>query len=108
MRIGQHGGKLFLLQSEQYRKYEKDSLFQLRQHRPEQPISTPVNVCCTYYMPTRRRVDLLNLLAATSDILVKAGVLEDDNCKIMVSTDGSRVKYDRESPRVDITISDFL
>ena len=57
-------------------------------------------------MPTRHRVDLTNLLNATNDILVKAGVLEDDNCKIVVSHDGSRVFYDKENPRVEIEITE--
>lgn len=59
---------------------------------------------CVYYMPTRHKVDLCNLLAATCDILVKANVIEDDNSKIIVSHDGSRVLYDKENPRVEIEI----
>ena len=50
-------------------------------------------------------VDLANLLEATNDMLVKHGVLADDNRKIVASHDGSRVFLDREHPRVDITIS---
>lgn len=65
-------------------------------------ISTPVNLRCVYYMPTRRRVDLVNLLEATCDILVKAGVLEDDHCRIVAGHDGSRVEYDKQNPRVEI------
>lgn len=68
-------------------------------------INQPVNLKCVYYMQTRRRVDLLNLLEATCDILVDAGVLEDDNCKIVVSHDGSRVLYDKSNPRVEIEIT---
>jgi len=55
-------------------------------------------------MQTRRRVDLVNLLEATCDMLVKYKVIEDDNNKIVVSHDGSRVFYDKENPRVEITI----
>ena len=47
---------------------------------------------------------LVNLLEATCDILVTAGVLADDNSKIVAAHDGSRVLYDKESPRVEITI----
>lgn len=64
----------------------------------------PVNVQCVYYMPTRRRVDLTNLLSATCDILVAAGVLIDDNSNVVTGHDGSRVCYDRDNPRVEITI----
>ena len=58
-------------------------------------------------MPTRRRVDLLNLLEASLDILVDAGILEDDNSSIVVSHDGSRVLYDKENPRAEITITTY-
>ena len=56
-------------------------------------------------MPTRRRVDLVNLIEATTDILVKARVLEDDHCRIVAGHDGSRVVYDKENPRAEITIT---
>ena len=104
MRIAYHGNRPIILQSEQYNRYEKHALKQLAQHRPKTPIEEPVEVSCVYYMPTRRRVDLLNLLAASHDILVKAGILLDDNSDIIFSVDGSRVCYDKDSPRVEIKI----
>ena len=59
-------------------------------------------------MPTKHRVDLANLLAATCDILTHYGVLEDDNSMIIVSHDGSRVLYDKERPRCEIEIQEEL
>lgn len=58
-------------------------------------------------MPTRHRVDLVNLLEATSDILVKASVIEDDNVNIVKSHDGTRVLYDKETPRVEVEITEY-
>ena len=55
-------------------------------------------------MPTHAKTDLCNLLGATCDILVKAGVIEDDNSRIVVSHDGSRCLYSKENPRVEIFI----
>lgn len=104
MRIAYHGNRPILLQSEQYNRYEKDALKQLARHKPKAPITEPVEVSCVYYMPTRRRVDLLNLLAASHDILVKARILLDDSCDIIYSVDGSRVRHDKENPRVEITV----
>ena len=57
-------------------------------------------------MATRRKVDLVNLLEATCDILVHTGVLEDDNSRIVTGHDGSEVRYDKENPRVEIEISE--
>lgn len=89
--------------SKAYGDYETDCLRQIK--KPRSPISARVNVRCVYYMPTRRRVDLVNLIEATCDILVKAGVLEDDHCRIVAGHDGSRVEYDKGNPRAEITIT---
>lgn len=96
------GKRPIIIQGEAYRQYEELALWQLP--HPREPIRGPCNVKCVYYMPNRRRVDLLNLLAATMDILVKGRVLEDDNSAIVVSHDGSRVRVDRENPRVEVEI----
>lgn len=101
-------GRPMLIPSKLYKQYEKDCkpfMPVLRQPKPY--ICSPVNVKCTYYMPTRRRVDLTNLLEATDDMLVHYGVLEDDNSNIIVSHDGSRVYYDKENPRTEIEIEEI-
>lgn len=69
-------------------------------------ISTPVNVACMYFMPTRRKVDLVNLIEATCDILRDNCVVLDDNSDIIVGHDGSRVMYDKNNPRVEIDITE--
>lgn len=94
------GGRPRILPSKQYIEYEKSAGLYL------QPlgIDYPCNVKCVYYMQTRRKVDLCNLLNATCDILVKFGVIEDDNCRIVVSHNGSCVDYSKERPRVEIEI----
>ena len=97
------GGRARIIPSKQYLQYEKDCGFLLPH------ISTiykPINVKATYYMPTRRKVDLINLHGALHDVLVHYGVLADDNSSIIVSTDGSRVLYDKENPRTEIEITE--
>lgn len=95
-----------LLPSEAYEQYEADCLRQIT-GLSKLRLDRPVNVQCVYRMSTRRRVDLVNLLEATCDILVKAGVLADDNSRIVAAHDGSRVLYDKENPGVEITITDI-
>lgn len=63
-----------------------------------------VQVKCLFYRDTKRRVDLTNLLEAIDDILVKAGVLVDDNCNVLVSHDGSRVFLGSKEPRTEVYI----
>lgn len=96
-------GRRYVAQSEYYKEYEASCGYFLK--IPEKAIDYPVNVKAIYYMKTRRRVDMLNLLAATCDILVKYNILLDDNFKIVYAHDGSRIKYDKENPRAEITIS---
>lgn len=94
-----------VIPSAAYSRFEADSLKQItgaqRLH-----IDTPVNVKTVFFMQTRRAVDLSNLIEAAHDILVKAEVLMDDNRNIIASTDGSRVYWDKNNPRVEITITD--
>lgn len=97
-----YSGKTFVKQSPVYCQYESDFMVVC----PNIEINTfPVNVKALYYMPTKRRVDLINLHAALHDCLVKKGILPDDNCCIIESTDGSRVYYDKDNPRTEVTIS---
>ena len=96
------GGRRFVAPSAAFEDYQTGCLWQIR--APPEPISARVNVRCVYYMKTARRVDLANLIEATTDILVKAHVLEDDNSKIVAAHDGSRVELDRKNPRVEIEI----
>lgn len=95
-------GQKFITQSDRYNQYEKDARYFIP--IKGQMIDYPINIKCLYYMPTRGKVDLTNLLEATDDILVKYGVIKDDNSSILASHDGSRVYYDKKKPRVEIEI----
>lgn len=94
----------FIGQSAAYEVYEKGALYELKEQYSGRPLDIPVNVKALYYMPTKGRCDIGNLIAATHDILTAAKVLTDDNSKIIVSVDGSRVLYDKNNPRVEIYI----
>lgn len=96
-------GRPFVAPSKEFLVYQEQCLWQIR--TPRRAISEAVNVKAVYYMPNRRRVDLVNLLEATCDILVKAGVLDDDCAAIVAGHDGSRVLLDRQHPRVEIAIT---
>lgn len=99
--------KLWIRQGSVHDEWKDAALWQLRPKAPREPISSPVGIRCLFYMKTRRRVDLLNLLAAVDDLLVEAGILADDNCNIVVSHDGSRVLYDAKNPRAEIFIEEM-
>lgn len=71
----------------------------------KEPVNEPVNIEMVFYMPTHRRVDLVNLQEACLDVLTKYGVIADDNSNIVQTMDGSRVAYDKERPRTEIVIT---
>ena len=94
----------YILQSKAHDDYKKQAMRYLNP-RPEEPITDQVQVTYLFYMKTRRVVDKSNLTAAADDMLVEAGILEDDNSRILVSHDGTRVLYDKDNPRTEITIT---
>lgn len=96
-------GRPMIIPSKIYKAYEKDCKPFIP--KLDSPIDYEVNVKVKYYMSTHRRVDLVNLLEATCDMLVHYGVLKDDNSKIVASHDGSEVLYDKEQPRCEIEIT---
>jgi Holliday junction resolvase RusA-like endonuclease len=92
-----------MIPSKQYLQYEKDCKYFM----PSEKTEGQVNVKALFYMPTRRRVDLVNLLQALLDVLVKYGVIEDDNSNVVVSVDGSKVLYDKENARTEVEITEI-
>ena len=91
-------GTPFVVQSAPYKKYENAAKKYVR--ALADPIDHAVNVKCTYWIHKNKdgsipkaKVDLTNLLNATDDLLVKYGVLADDNSQILAAHDGSRVYY---------------
>lgn len=101
--VSTKNGRKRIIPSKAYIDYEKMFCSQIHKEF-KLMIDYPVNVKSVYYRATRHKVDLNNLHSALHDCLVKAGVLEDDNYKIIASTDGSRVEIDKENPRVEIEI----
>lgn len=98
------GGRPRLIPSKQYIQYEKDCAPFIP--RLPKPIDYPVTVEAHFYKNNRRAYDLVNALQALLDILVKYGVLADDNMQVVFSVDGSRAGYDKTAPRTEVVIYD--
>ncbi len=97
-------GRPFIMPSRKYREYEAAAAEFLKP-LPPRPIGCALNIQCLFYMPTRRRTDLTNLLEAVDDILVHAGIIEDDHYGIVAAHDGSRCLWDKDNPRTEIIIT---
>lgn len=101
-RIVQAKGRAFIVPSLAYKAYETQAMKWIP--RLEKPIDYPVEIECRFFMPTKHRVDLTNLLEAIDDVLVGANFIKDDCSTILVSHDGSRVFYDKDNPRTEVSV----
>lgn len=103
-RIISKSGKPIIISSEAYMNYEESCLWQLAGKKLHVPGIVVVE--CKYYLPNKRGwPDLVGLLQATSDILTKAGVIDDD--KWICSYGESCIAgIDKENPRAEIRIMD--
>ena len=99
----------FVTQSNAYKAFTKEVIKQIRMNgfAPKEPINYPINIKYVFYKSSRRLCDGLNLSAAMDDILTVAGagVIEDDHRDIVIGHDGTRVFYDKDNPRVEVTIT---
>jgi len=107
MQLIKIGNRTVPIPSKSYREFEEKCGNWLQPH-VRMEINRPVNICCLFYMKTKRKVDLTNLLEAVDDVLVKYHVLVDDNMTIVAGHDGSRVLYDKENPRIEIEITEMV
>ena len=103
-RIISRNGKPIIIPSEAYKNYEDACMWQLA--RKKLHISGIIVVECKYYLPNKRSwPDLIGLLQATSDILTKAKVIDNDKW-ICSYGDSCIAGIDKENPRVEIRIMD--
>ena len=103
-RIISRNGKPIIIPSKAYKNYEDACLWQLAGKKLH--ISGIIVVECKYYLPNKRSwPDLIGLLQATSDILTKAKVIDDD--KWICSYGNSCIAgIDKDNPRAEIRIMD--
>jgi len=107
-RTGRGTGRPFIVQSKAYNEFERRALWELAPQKQGETITGEIDVCVKYYMPDRRSTpDLVGLLQATSDILQKSGIIENDK---NIRHYGFRenhseiVGVDKENPRQEIII----
>ena len=95
------------LPSKAYRKYAATAWQQIHEGARNLPISGRCNVKALYYMDTHGIVDISGLHQGLHDLLKDRGIIADDNSRIVAGTDGSRVLYDKERPRVEVVIEEM-
>lgn len=91
-----------VIQSKLYKEFEKECGFFLKKYSKN--IDYPINLKCIFYVPDKRKRDIVNLLNAIQDVLVKYNVIADDNYQIVQSLDGSRIIYEKGREEILIEI----
>lgn len=102
------GGRPRIIPSKRAGEYLADASLQLSQQwaplfATPIPEGVAVNARLVTYCATRHRADASNLYQAPEDALQAAGVLTDDYQ--IASHDGSRRRYDKQRPRVEVTLT---
>ncbi len=95
--------RAMVVQNKNYTQFEKDCKPFIP--KLDKPIDFPINLCCKFYVCDARKRDIANYLEAIQDILVKYGVLADDNYNIVASLNGCSMEINRDYPHCDIIIS---
>ena len=103
--INKRTNKPFVSQSEIYKEFEQNCGYFLKKYQSN--INYPINLKCTFYVKDKRKRDIVNLLNAIQDILVKYKVIADDNYNIVQSVDGSRIIYEKGREETIIEINKF-
>ncbi len=57
----------------------------------------------TFYLKDRVRRDIDNMISSCNDALVQAGILSDDNWKVL-RIGGAEAVLDKDNPRAEITL----
>ena len=101
-------GRPFITQSKAYKKFEQSAVRELLPQKTEETITKKVDLCVKYYMPNYASwPDLIGLLQATSDILEKAGIIENDKNIKHYGFRGNHseiVGVDKDNPRTEIRL----
>lgn len=95
--------KPMIIQSDLYKQFERDCGYYLNKYRGLN-IDYPINLKCTFIVSDKRKRDIVNLLNAIQDILVKYNVIADDNYNVVASLDGTRIVYEKGVEKTIIEI----
>lgn len=77
-------GKMFISSSSNYKDWQRIELMLIKSKIKERNISKcSIDYC--FYSPNKRTWDISNKLESVNDLLVDAGILIDDNYKVLSS-----------------------
>lgn len=98
-------GKPFVASNSNVTEWKKDALWQLKQYDLV-VTEYPVSMTIVFYVKDNRRKDMDNMLTSIQDVLVKAGIIEDDSWQFVRPITIDCAGIDKDNPRAEIWIDD--
>lgn len=92
-----HRDAMILIQGEKNKLHPK--------HRNAIPLRVRCDVSVKFFAHDARRFDLSNKVESVMDLLVDAGIIEDDNCDTVSTLHISYEGIDRINPRAEVKIT---
>jgi len=96
------GGRTIMIPSDQYKMWHGGAMGEIIGTKAI--TKYPVRVTISLWMPDAIRADLTNKAESIMDLLVDAGVLQDDNWNVVPEVILRCKSIDRTNPRAEITI----
>ena len=99
-------GRAIIITNGKHKKWENDAKRQVLPQVQGMPLPhVPTGrVEFHFYAPDKRRTDLSNKWESVADMLVEAGILEDDNTDILFEILLKFCGVDRENPRAELLL----
>jgi len=97
------GSRPFLIPSKNYKIWHEEKMWELKAYRVKTPISK-CSIDIDIMFPDHRKADLTNKAESINDLLVDAGILEDDDHKILNKVNLTSLGVDKNNPRAVIVI----
>ena len=108
IRVNRRTGKRFTTSSKGHQEWHAPALECLlawKRTTGVQDIQGPVTVGMSIWRGSKHSYDLTNMAESVMDALVDAGILADDNSEVVTDIRIQRGGYDKENPRVAVSLS---
>jgi Holliday junction resolvase RusA-like endonuclease len=96
------GNRPVIMPSKLYKAWHEEMMWKMKGIKP---IKGKVKLSMTLYAKDRRNGDLSNRFESIADLLVDAGVIEDDNWNIVHKVEMIFGGIDKDNPRAEVTIT---
>lgn len=97
-------GRIVNVPSERHTQWERDALVQLRSSA-KGSADNKVTIAYQFFVKDNGRRDLDNMIASINDVLVKSGLLIDDDWQHL-AIGGADAQVDKKNPRVVLFIEE--